>query len=73
MNFHHGRFPKYVLFLIRTRISQNNSERYYARKLYLLSGANNYCGRVTQRHGFILNKITTPRFFCENLLKSGSV
>ena len=73
MNFHYGRFPKYVLIFDQDKDFTNNSERYHARKLYLLSGANNYCGRVTQRHGFILNKITTPRFFCENLLKSGSV
>ena len=32
---------------------------------------NNYCGRAAQGHGDILNRITTPCFYCENLLKSG--
>ena len=72
-NLHHRSFPKYVLIFFGTAISQHSSEWLHARKLYLFSEPNNYCGRLAQGHGDILNRITTPCFYCENLLKSASV
>ena len=70
---YHGMFPKYVLIFFGTAISQNSREWLYTRKLYLFIEQNNVCGRAAQEHGDILNRITTPCFYFENLLKSTSV
>ena len=63
----------YSNFFFWTAISQNSSERLHTRRLYLFIEPNNYCGRVVQGHGDILNRITNPCFYRENLLKSASV
>ena len=70
---YHGIFPKYVLIFFGTAISQNSRERLHARKLYLFIEQNNICGRAAQGHRDMLNRIKTPCFYCENLLKSASV